>query len=66
LAETWMVGKSTWGNGATGSMGNATMPINKIPAINRDVAIGLLMNGSEILTAWPARAVAVSALPERP
>jgi hypothetical protein len=59
-----MVGKSTCGNGATPSMGNATMPINKIPAINRDVAIGLLMNGSEILKGWPARAVAESALPE--
>src|SRR5882757_277459 len=63
FADTWMVGKSTCGNGATGSNGNATIPSNKIPAINRDVAIGRLMNGSEILTARPARPVADWAWP---
>ena len=47
-AETLMVGKSTCGSGATGSMGKATSPINKIAAINSDVAIGRLMKGAEI------------------
>src|SRR3954467_3685542 len=55
FADTWMVGKSTCGSGATGSIGNATIPIKSIPAISREVAIGLLMNGSEILIARPYR-----------
>src|SRR6202522_2164387 len=37
VAVTWMVGKSTCGRGATGSNGNATTPIRKIPAINSEV-----------------------------
>src|ERR1700760_1516137 len=63
LAETWMVGKSICGNGATGSIGKATMPINRIPAINSEVAIGRLMNGSEIFT---ARTVLNSEAPPAP
>jgi hypothetical protein len=29
LAETWMVGKSTCGSGATGSLGYTTTPTNR-------------------------------------
>src|SRR5690242_2834063 len=50
FALTWMVGKSTCGRGATGSMGKATMPTRRIPAINSDVAIGRRMKGAEIFT----------------
>src|SRR5882762_459380 len=55
FADTWMVGKSTCGSGATGSKGNATMPRSRIPAINNDVAIGRRMKTSEIFIAWLAQ-----------
>src|SRR5579862_6587930 len=45
-----MVGKSTCGNGATGRNGNATMPTKASADINRQVAIGRRMKGSEIFT----------------
>ena len=47
-ADTWMVGKSTCGSGATGSSGNATMPTSASAAISSEVAIGRRMKGSEI------------------
>ena len=43
-----MVGKSTCGSGATGSSGNATMPISASAAISSEVAIGRRMKGSEM------------------
>src|ERR1700722_7015620 len=43
---TWMVGKSTCGNGATGRNGKAAMPTKAKADINRQVAIGRRMNGS--------------------
>jgi hypothetical protein len=39
-ADTWMVGKSTCGRGATGSIGYATRPTNRMPAISNEVAMG--------------------------
>src|SRR6201996_2493195 len=48
LAETWIVGKSTSGNGATGNCGYAMMPTKRMPTISNDVAIGRRMNGAEI------------------
>ena len=54
LALTWMVGKSTCGSGATGSIGKATIPTRRIPAIRSEVATGLRMKGAEMLmTLWP-------------
>jgi hypothetical protein len=44
-----MVGKSTCGKGATGSNGNATIPIKHTAAISSDVAIGRSMKGEDIL-----------------
>ena len=49
-AETWMVGKSTCGSGATGSSGNATIPTRASAPISREVAIGRRMKGSEMFT----------------
>ena len=40
LAETWIVGKSTCGSGATGRNGYATSPTNRIPTMMRVVATG--------------------------
>ena len=51
VAETWMVGKSTCGSGAIGSIGKATTPIASNPAASRHVPIGRRMNGSEMLIA---------------
>ncbi len=48
-ADTWMVGKSTCGNGATGNMGDTTRPTRKMPPINSEVAIGRRTKGSEML-----------------
>ena len=47
-ADTWMVGKSTCGSGATGSNGKATMPTSASAAISSEVAIGRRMKGSEM------------------
>ena len=46
-ACTWMVGKSTWGRSLTDSARYAMMPNKAIPSINRLVAMGRRMNGSE-------------------
>jgi hypothetical protein len=46
-ACTWMVGKSTWGRSLTDSARYAMMPNRAIPSINRLVAMGRRMNGSE-------------------
>src|ERR1700743_3244161 len=54
LAETWMVGKSTSGSGATGNSGYAMMPTKRMPTISNDVAMGSRMNGPELP---PARSV---------
>ena len=40
LADTEIVGKSTCGNGETGSNRNAVIPASMIASINRVVAIG--------------------------
>src|SRR6201999_815766 len=48
LADTWMVGKSTSGNGASGNCGYAMMPTKRMPTISNDVAMGRRMNGPEI------------------
>ena len=50
-AVTWMVGKSTWGSGATGRKGYEMRPAKASAAIRRAVAIGRRMNGSETFTA---------------
>src|ERR1700759_1954716 len=39
-AETVIVGKSTWGSGATGNDGKATRPTRNTATINKVVAIG--------------------------
>src|SRR3954454_3353663 len=49
-ACTETVGKSTCGNGETGSNRNATAPANATAAVRRVVATGFLMNGEERLT----------------
>src|SRR6202046_5625962 len=46
-AETAMVGKSTWGRGATGSDGNATRPTRSTATMISVVAIGRLIKGAE-------------------
>jgi hypothetical protein len=43
-----MVGKSTCGNGATGSCKYATAPASAIAAVNNAVPTERLMNGAEI------------------
>jgi len=50
-AETWMVGKSTCGSGAIGSIGKLTTPSINNPAAISTVPIGRRMNGSEMLIA---------------
>src|SRR5579884_4447291 len=50
-----MVGKSTFGNAATGSNSYATMPKTKTPSISSDVAIGRRMNGADMLIAGRSR-----------
>jgi hypothetical protein len=54
-AETWMVGKSTCGSGAIGSIGKLTTPITSNPAANSVVPIGRRMNGSEMLISARSR-----------
>src|SRR3954468_24001789 len=46
-----MVGKSTFGSAATGSMLKAAIPNTRMPSIRSDVAIGRRIKGSEILIA---------------
>src|ERR1039458_7425381 len=50
-APTLIVGKSTCGNGATGRSRKATAPARAMAIVRRVVAIGLRMNGPEILIA---------------
>src|SRR4029078_9204847 len=40
FAETWIVGKSTCGSGATGTLGETTMPTNQTATLQHDVATG--------------------------
>src|SRR5262245_31461127 len=47
LAETEMVGYSTRGSGATGSLSYARMPVKRSASARSDVAIGRRMNGAE-------------------
>jgi hypothetical protein len=44
-----MVGKSTWGSGATGRKRKATTPERKIANVISDVATGRRMKGAEKL-----------------
>src|ERR1700722_16864887 len=55
VAVTWMVGKSTWGRGATGRNGKAVIPTNAKAVIKRVVAIGRWMNGWERFTSCSVR-----------
>src|SRR5271167_448260 len=52
LVETEIVGKSTWGRGETGRMLNATEPARAMAIVRSVVAIGRLINGSEIFIAY--------------
>ncbi len=52
-ADTWMVGKSTWGKGATGSSVKPTMPASVRPTVKSVVATGRRMNGADRLMAGP-------------
>src|SRR5712692_8853766 len=47
VAVTWMVGKSTWGNGAIGRNGKATSPNRASADMISAVATGRRMKGSE-------------------
>ena len=47
-ADTWMVGKSICGSGATGSSGYEIRPTKSTPTINSEVAIGRWTKGAEI------------------
>ena len=47
-ALTEMVGKSTWGRGATGNLRKANTPANAIPSVSKVVATGRLMNGADM------------------
>src|SRR5215471_10352638 len=53
VAVTWMVGKSTWGNGATGRNGNAASPSSASADMINDVATGRRMKVSEMFIARP-------------
>ena len=53
VAVTWRVGKSIWGNEATGRKGKAASPVNATAAMSNEVAIGLRINGSERFTSRP-------------
>jgi hypothetical protein len=48
-APTLMVGKSTFGSGATGKYRKARTPERKIAIVTSDVATGRRMNGAEKL-----------------
>src|SRR5262245_35383048 len=52
-AWTWIVGKSTWGRGDTGKKRYAIAPARPSATVNRVVAMGRLMNGSEIFMRVP-------------
>src|SRR5258708_1424848 len=70
-ANTEIVGKSTCGSGATGSLKNAKMPASASPIVSRVVATGRSMNGVDRFTTGPSRRAlgverAGEALPHRP
>ena len=46
-ADTWIVGKSTFGSGATGKFGYATKPTKRNPTITSVVAMGYRMKGAD-------------------
>src|SRR5512136_2896005 len=48
FADTWMVGNSTWGSGATGSKRKAIAPASANPTVRSVVATGLLMKWAEM------------------
>src|SRR5262245_45835291 len=50
-ACTWMVGKSTCGNGATGRRSKASTPLSASAMVSSVVAIGRRMNASAMLIA---------------
>jgi hypothetical protein len=50
-AFTLMVGKSTWGNGATGSSRSAASPASASAAVSSVVATGRRMKGADRLRA---------------
>ena len=50
LADTLIVGKSTCGNGATGSEKKPAIPASARPAVSRTVAIGRRMKGADRFT----------------
>src|ERR1700723_2215296 len=50
LAETEMVGKSTWGSGETGKTLKAIPPASAMAAVSRVVATGRRMKGAEMFT----------------
>ena len=58
VAETWIVGKSTWGSGETGSRPQASIPLTARPIVSSVVATGRLMNGAEMFTRDPAEIAA--------
>ena len=53
LAVTRMVGNSTRGRGATGSLANATSPASTRPMVSSVVATGRAMNSADRFTATP-------------
>src|SRR5262245_39655240 len=59
-ACTWMVGKSTWGSGATGKRSKASTPLSASASVSSVVAIGRLMNGSAMLIAMAPHALGQS------
>ncbi len=50
--ETWIVGKSTWGRGATGSIGQVTSPTRRSAADRSEVPMGRLIKIAEIFTGY--------------
>ncbi len=48
-----MVGKSTWGSGATGSRKKLMTPASAMPRVIRVVAMGRWMKGEETFMAFP-------------
>ncbi len=54
-ACTEIVGKSTWGSGATGSRSGAAMPASATPIVSSVVATGRSMKAPEIIAAGAGR-----------
>src|SRR5258706_11609367 len=50
-AWTWIVGKSTWGSGATGSSVKASAPLSASASVSSVVATGRRMKGSAMFIA---------------